>query len=116
MWDGGSEGDQDAGEVDGQDPVPVVEIEIGERSCRYQDACVCVHDPQRPELAHECIDGRGERVGVGDVGPSRRGAPAGRAYLLNQGAKTVAVEAYRGDVGTFARRAQGSFTSDATLR
>ena len=44
MRDRGSERDQDAGQVDGQDPVPVVEIEIGERSCRREDARVRVCD------------------------------------------------------------------------
>ena len=80
---------------------------------RHKIAGVRERDPQRPELAHEVVDRRGERVGVGHIGRSRRARRPVAAYFLDQGVETVAVEADHGDVGAFARGAQGGCPSDA---
>ena len=62
-------------------------------------------DAERPELAHELVDGRGQRVGIGHVGLPGCGAPAHRRHLLDQRVETDAVKADRCDVGPLARGA-----------
>jgi len=116
MWNSGTKGEHDAGEVDSQNPIPLVEIEVGDGSRRDQNAGVRVRDIERPKFVHEVVDGRGDRIGIGDVGRSGCGAPTDPSYVIDERSKLAGVETDRRDIGSFARSSQRGLASDTALR
>ena len=105
MRDGGAEGEHDASEVDGQDPVPFVKVKIGYRGRWGQDpalACATLNDPS--SLTSSSM------AAVGASASDTSGAWPLRSHPLPSPDRPTCaervVEADRRDVGALARSPQ----------
>jgi hypothetical protein len=99
--DGGAERQQDASQIDGEDAMPLVEVELGDCGPVRERAGVGEGDTQRSKLSDEFIDRRRQRRGIGHVGSSRPGVSTQRSHLTDQPVQTHSVETDRRDVRTF---------------